>query len=44
VGYLSDLVDYSRSSLVEWFIDVGMFPCISSTNREAFGFTRECGV
>jgi hypothetical protein len=40
VGYLSDSVDYRRSSLLEWFTDIGVFPCISSTDEEAFGFTR----
>jgi hypothetical protein len=44
MGYLSDLVNYSRSSQSEWFTDVGVFPCISSANEEAFGFTRGCGV
>jgi hypothetical protein len=29
LGYLSDSIDYSRSSLLEWFTDVGMFPHIS---------------
>jgi hypothetical protein len=44
VGYLSDSVDYSRSSWLEWFTDVGMFPCISSTDEKTFGFTRGRGV
>jgi hypothetical protein len=43
VGYLSDLVDYSRSSWLEWFTDVGVFPHISSADEETFGFTRGCG-
>jgi hypothetical protein len=32
VGYLSDSVDYSRSSYLEYFTDVGVFPCILSTD------------
>jgi hypothetical protein len=44
VGYLSDSVDYSRSSLLESFTDVGLFPRISSADEEIFGFTRGCGV
>jgi hypothetical protein len=44
VGYLSDSVDYSRSTQLEWFTDVGVFPCISSVDEEAFGFTHGCGV
>jgi hypothetical protein len=27
VGYMSDSVDYSSSSLLECFTDVGVFPC-----------------
>jgi hypothetical protein len=44
VGYLSDVVDYSHSSLLEWFTDVGVFPRISSANEETFGFTHGRGV
>jgi hypothetical protein len=44
VGYLSDSVDYSSSSLFECFTDVGMFPCILSVDGETFSFTRGCGV
>jgi hypothetical protein len=44
VGYLSDLVDFSRSSQLEWFTDVGVFPRISSADKETFGFTRGRGV
>jgi hypothetical protein len=44
VGYLSDSVDYSRSSLLEWFTDVGVFPRISSPDEETFGFTCRRGV
>jgi hypothetical protein len=44
MGYLSNLVDYSHSSLLKWFTDVGVFPCISSADKEAFGFTPGCGV
>jgi hypothetical protein len=44
VGYLSVLVDYSRSSLLERFTDVGVFPHISSADQETFGFTHGCGV
>jgi hypothetical protein len=44
MGYLSDSVDYSHSLLLQWFIDIGVLPCISSADREAFGFTQGCGV
>jgi hypothetical protein len=44
VGYLSNSVDYSSSSEVECFTDVGVFPCIFSVDRETFDFTRGCGV
>jgi hypothetical protein len=44
LGYLSDSVDYSSSSLLECFTDVGVFPCISSADGEAFGFTHGRGV
>jgi hypothetical protein len=44
VGYLPDSVDYSSSSYLECCTDVGVFPCISSSDGEAFGFTRRCGV
>jgi hypothetical protein len=44
VGYLSDSVDYSCSSLLEWFTDIGVFPRISLVDEEIFGFTRGCGV
>jgi hypothetical protein len=44
VGYLSDLVDYSRSSQLEWFTDIGMFPRILLADEEAFGFTHGCSV
>jgi hypothetical protein len=44
LGYLSDSIDYSRSSYLEWFIDVGIFPHISSVDEETFGFTHRCGV
>jgi hypothetical protein len=44
VGYLSDSIDYSRSSLLEWFTNIGMFPHISSADEETFGFTRGHGV
>jgi hypothetical protein len=44
VGYLSDSVDYSRSSDLEWFIDIGMFSCISLVDEETFGFTHGRGV
>jgi hypothetical protein len=30
VGYLSDSVDYSSSSLLKCFTDIGVFPCILS--------------
>jgi hypothetical protein len=43
VGYLFDSIDYSSSSQLECFIDVGVFPCISSDDREAFGFPRRHG-
>jgi hypothetical protein len=44
VGYLSNSVDYSSSSYLECFTDVGVFSCISTTDGEAFGFTHRCGV
>jgi hypothetical protein len=44
VGYLFDSVDYSRSSYLEWFTDLGVFPHISLADEETFGFTRGCGV
>jgi hypothetical protein len=44
MGYLSDSVDYSSSLYFECFTDVGVFPCILSTDGEEFGFTRRCGV
>jgi hypothetical protein len=44
VGYLFDLVDYSHSSSLKWFTDVGMFPRISSADEETFGFTHRRGV
>jgi hypothetical protein len=44
MGYLSDSVDYSRSSKLEWFTDFGVFFCISSADEEAFGFTHGRGV
>jgi hypothetical protein len=44
VGYLSDSVDYSSSSLLECFTDVGVFPCIIPADGEAFGFTHGHGV
>jgi hypothetical protein len=44
VGYLSDSVDYSHSLYLECFTDVGVFPCISSTDEEAFDFPRGRGV
>jgi hypothetical protein len=44
VGYLSDSVDYSSSLEFEYFIDVGVFPCILSTYGETFVFTLGSGV
>jgi hypothetical protein len=44
VGYLSDLVDYSSSSWLECFTNIGVFPCISSADEEAFVFTHRRGV
>jgi hypothetical protein len=44
VGYLSDSVDYSRSSYLKSFTDIDVFLCISSDDEEAFGFTRRRGV
>jgi hypothetical protein len=44
VDYLSDSVDYSSTSYLECFTDVGVFPCILSTDGETFGFTCGCGV
>jgi hypothetical protein len=44
MGYLSDSVDYSSSSQLEFFTDVGVFSYILSADREAFGFTHGHGV
>jgi hypothetical protein len=44
VGYLSDSIDYSRSSYLEWFTDIGVFPHISSIDEETFDFTHGRGV
>jgi hypothetical protein len=44
VGYLSDSVDYSHFSKLEWFTDVGVFPRILSADEKTFGFTHGCGV
>jgi hypothetical protein len=44
VGYLSDSIDYSRSSSLEWFTNIGVFPYISLADGEAFGLTRGRGV
>jgi hypothetical protein len=44
VGYLSDSIDYSSSSQLECFTDVGVFPCILSADGETFGFTHGHGV
>jgi hypothetical protein len=44
VSYLFDSVDYSSSSELKWFADVGVFPSISSADGEAFGFTHGYGV
>jgi hypothetical protein len=43
-GFLSDSVDYSSSSYLECFTDVGGFPNILSADGEAFGFTHRRGV
>jgi cytochrome c oxidase subunit IV len=44
LSYLSNSVDYSHSSYLEWFIDVGVFSHISSADEETFGFTHEHDV
>jgi hypothetical protein len=44
VDYLSDLIDYSSSSLLKYFTDVGVFSHILSADGETFGFTHGCGV
>jgi uncharacterized protein YdiU (UPF0061 family) len=44
VGYLCDSVDYSSSSYLECFIEVGVFSCILLADWETFGFTHGCGV
>jgi hypothetical protein len=44
VGYLSHSVDYSRSSYLKWFTNVGVFPRISLANEETIVFTRGCVV
>jgi hypothetical protein len=40
IDYLSNSIDYSRSSQLEWFTDIGVFPHISSADEETFGFTH----
>jgi hypothetical protein len=40
VVYLFNLIDYSHCSYLEWFTNVGVFPCISLADGEAFGFTH----
>jgi hypothetical protein len=42
--YLSDSVDYSSSSYLSSFANVGVFPCILSADGETFYFTRGRGV
>jgi hypothetical protein len=44
VGYLSNSVDYSCSSYLEWFTDVGVFSHILLADDEIFSFTHGCGV
>jgi hypothetical protein len=44
MGYLSDSVDYSSSSMLEYFTDIGVFSHILSGNGETFGFTHGHGV
>jgi hypothetical protein len=44
VGYLSNSVDYSSSSWLECFIDIGVFPYILLADGEIFGFTHGRGV
>jgi hypothetical protein len=44
MGYLSDPEDYSSSSYLKYFTDVGVFSHILSANGETFGFTRGRGV
>jgi hypothetical protein len=44
VGYLSDSIDYSSCSQLEYFTNAGVFPCIPSSDEEAFGLTCGCGV
>jgi hypothetical protein len=44
MGYLSDSVDYSSSSLLEYFTDVDVFSHILSADGETFVFTRGRGV
>jgi hypothetical protein len=34
VGYLSDSIGHSHDSYLEWVTDVGVFPRISSTDKE----------
>jgi hypothetical protein len=41
---ISPTVDYSRFLYLEWFIDVGVFPRISTADEETFGFTHGHGV
>jgi hypothetical protein len=39
MGYRSDSIDYSSSSWLEYFTDVGVCSRILSADRETFGFT-----
>jgi hypothetical protein len=41
---ICDSVDYSSSSYLECFTDVGVFSCILLADEEAFGFTRRHGI
>jgi hypothetical protein len=44
MGYLSDSIDHSRYSYLEWVTDVGVFPHISSAGEETLGYTHRHGV
>jgi hypothetical protein len=40
MSYLSNSIDYSSSSYLEYFTDIGVFPCILSVDEKVFGFTH----
>jgi hypothetical protein len=44
MGYLSDSIEYSSSSKLKCFTDIGVFPYILSADGKAFGFTHGHGI